>query len=119
MTGTVEDEAALVAALRDGEEAVFAVLVERYTPSLLRVARGYVPSHETAEEVVHEASKARGIRGRRSVDAEIAAYTTLGSVKDDALDPAYRDRLLNAFRDWRQIPSSAKAYLFRAPSSCV
>lgn len=26
---------------------------------------------------------------------------TLGSVKDDALDPTYRDKLLNAFRDWR------------------
>ena len=26
---------------------------------------------------------------------------TLGGVGDDALDPAYRDKLLNAFRDWR------------------
>ena len=107
MTGTVErdsaDEAALVVALRDGDEAVFARLVDRYTPSLLRVARGYVPSHEIAEEVVQETwiallkgisnfegrsslrtwlftiminiAKARGIRERRSVDAEIAAFT--------------------------------------------
>lgn len=107
MTGTVEKdsagEAALVAALRDGDEAVFADLVDRYTPSLLRVARGYVPSHEIAEEVVQDAwialltgiskfegrsslrtwlftiminiAKARGIRERRSADAEIAAFT--------------------------------------------
>jgi RNA polymerase sigma-70 factor (ECF subfamily) len=54
MTGTVRDEAAIVAALRDGNETVFAELVDRYTPSLLRVARGYVPSHEIAEEVVQE-----------------------------------------------------------------
>jgi RNA polymerase sigma-70 factor (ECF subfamily) len=67
------------------------------------VARGYVPSHEIAEEVVQEAwiallkgiskfegrsslrtwlftvminiAKARGIRERRTVDAEIAAFT--------------------------------------------
>ena len=107
MTGTVEKdsagEAALVAALRDGDEAVFADLVDRYTPSLLRVARGYVPSHEIAEEVVQDAwiallkgiskfegrsslrtwlftiminiAKARGMRERRNADAEIAAFS--------------------------------------------
>ncbi|MGE5695884.1 MAG: anti-sigma factor family protein [Candidatus Sericytochromatia bacterium] len=26
---------------------------------------------------------------------------TLGSVKDDELDPPYRDKLLSAFREWR------------------
>ena len=103
MTGTVEDDAALVAALRDGDETVFAQLVDRYSPAMLRVARGYVPSHEIAEEVVQEAwlallkgiskfegrsslrtwlftvminiAKTRGIRERRSADAEIAAFT--------------------------------------------
>ena len=103
MTGTVEDDAALVAALRDGDETVFAQLVDRYSPAMLRVARGYVPSHEIAEEVVQETwiallkgiskfegrsslrtwlftvminiAKTRGIRERRSADAEIAAFT--------------------------------------------
>ncbi len=102
MPGTV-DESALVAALQTGDEAVFAELVDQYSPSMLRVARGYVPSHEIAEEVVQETwiallkgiskfegrstirtwlftvminiAKARGIRERRDADAEIAAYT--------------------------------------------
>jgi RNA polymerase sigma-70 factor (ECF subfamily) len=102
MTGTV-DETALIAALRDGDEAAFAQLVDQHTPSMLRVARGYVPSREIAEEVVQETwiallkgihnfegrsslrtwlfavminiAKARGVRERRDADAEIAAFT--------------------------------------------
>src|SRR3954468_4359328 len=102
MTETV-DETTLIAALRDGDEAAFAQLVDRHTPSMLRVARGYVPSREIAEEVVQETwlalfkgignfegrsslrtwlfavminiAKARGVRERRDSDAAIAAYT--------------------------------------------
>jgi RNA polymerase sigma-70 factor (ECF subfamily) len=55
MTRATGEEAALVAALKDGDEAAFAQLVDRHTPSMLRIARGYVRSHETAEEVVQEA----------------------------------------------------------------
>jgi RNA polymerase sigma-70 factor (ECF subfamily) len=97
------DETTLITALRDGDEAVFAQLVDQHTPALLSVARGYVPSHEIAEEVVQETwiallkgidhfegrsslrtwlfavminiAKARGIRERRGVDAEMAAFT--------------------------------------------
>ena len=53
MTATV-DESALIAALCDGDEAAFAQLVDQHAPSMLRVARGYVPSREIAEEVVQE-----------------------------------------------------------------
>jgi RNA polymerase sigma-70 factor, ECF subfamily len=102
MTGTV-DESAVIAALRDGDETAFAQLVDQHTPSLLRVARGYVPSREIAEEVVQETwiallkgidnfegrsslrtwlftvminiAKARGVRERRDMDTAIAAYT--------------------------------------------
>ncbi|HJR18456.1 MAG TPA: sigma-70 family RNA polymerase sigma factor [Actinomycetota bacterium] len=49
------DERALVAALRAGDEAAFMTLVERYGPSMLRVARTFVPSPAVAEEVVQEA----------------------------------------------------------------
>jgi RNA polymerase sigma-70 factor, ECF subfamily len=102
MTETI-DETTLVAALRDGDERVFGQLVDRHTPSMLRVARGYVSSHEIAEEVVQETwiallkgidkfegrsslrtwlfsvminiAKARGIRERRDADAVMLAFT--------------------------------------------
>ena len=44
----------LVERARGGDEAAFAALVRRHTPSLLRVARGYVDSQADAEEVVQE-----------------------------------------------------------------
>ena len=103
VTTTAGDETALVGALRAGDEAVFAELVDRHTPSMLRVARGYVRSHEIAEEVVQEAwiallkgiakfegrsslrtwlftvlinvAKARGLRERRNADVEVLAFT--------------------------------------------
>jgi len=102
MIATV-DESTLIAGLRDGDEAAFARLVDQHTPSMLRVARGYVPSREIAEEVVQETwialvrgidrfegrsslktwlftvmsniAKARGVRERRDQEAAIAAAT--------------------------------------------
>lgn len=102
MTAAV-DESKLIAALREGDQTAFAQLVDRHTPSMLRVARGYVPSHEIAEEVVQETwialvkgidrfegrsslrtwlfsvminiAKTRGVKERRDADAAIAAYT--------------------------------------------
>lgn len=100
---TADDEAALIAALRAGEQDAFCQLVDTYTPAMLRVARGYVPSHAIAEEVVQETwialvrgidrfagrsslktwlftvmsniAKARGVRERRDHQAVIAAAT--------------------------------------------
>jgi RNA polymerase sigma-70 factor (ECF subfamily) len=97
------DDAPLIAGLRAADERAFATLVDRHAAAMLRVARGYVPSHEIAEEVVQEAwiavlkgidrfegrsslrtwlfavminiAKARGVRERRDADAAIAAYT--------------------------------------------
>ena len=45
---------ALVERLRAGDEEAFMTLVRRLSPSLLRVARMYVPSQAVAEEVVQE-----------------------------------------------------------------
>ena len=103
MTPPVTDEDALVTALRGGDEAAFAALVERHTPSMLRVAAGYVPNHQIAEEVVQETwiallkgidgfegrsslrtwlftvmvniAKQRGLRERRDTDARVLAFT--------------------------------------------
>lgn len=107
-------EAALVTALRGGDEEAFAALVEQHTPAMLGVARGYVPTHEIAEEVVQETwiallkgvdrfegrsslrtwlftvtvniAKTRGIRERRDADVQVLAAT------GGTVDPArFRD----------------------------
>src|SRR5258705_1600974 len=110
MTRTAGDEEALVAALKGGDESAFVELVDRHAPAMLRVARGYVPSREIAEEVVQETwiallkgigsfegrsslrtwlftvlvniAKQRGARERRDADAEIAAHAGI------TVDPA-------------------------------
>lgn len=102
-TTTPAGEEGLVAALRARDEAAFAELVDKHTPAMLRVARGYVASREIAEEVVQEAwiallkgidtfegrsslrtwlftvliniAKTRGVRERREKDLQIAAFT--------------------------------------------
>jgi RNA polymerase sigma-70 factor (ECF subfamily) len=48
------DEAALVAALRTGDQATFARLVDELNPALLRLALAHVPSRAVAEEVVQD-----------------------------------------------------------------
>lgn len=48
------DEAALLAALRRGDESAFAALIERYHPALVRLALLYVPSRAVAEDVAQE-----------------------------------------------------------------
>lgn len=103
MTRTAGDETALIAALKDGDESAFAELVDCHTPAMLRVARGYVPSREIAEEVVQEAwiallkgvgsfegrsslrtwlftvminiAKRRGMREQRDADVAVMAFT--------------------------------------------
>jgi RNA polymerase sigma-70 factor (ECF subfamily) len=103
VTRAAGDEDALIAALKGGDESAFAALVDRHAPGMLRVARGYVPSREIAEEVVQETwiallkgigsfegrsslrtwlftvliniAKRRGVRERRDADVAVMAYT--------------------------------------------
>ena len=49
------DEAAVLSALRAGDEAAFTRLVEMYHTSMVRLATAYVPSYAVAEEVAQEA----------------------------------------------------------------
>jgi RNA polymerase sigma-70 factor (ECF subfamily) len=58
-------DALLVARLRDRDEATFHSLVTAWSPLMVRVARGYVASTATAEEVVQETWLAvvRGLDG--------------------------------------------------------
>jgi len=48
------DDAAVIAALRAGDEGVFADLMRMYNASLLRVAQIYVASRSVAEDVVQD-----------------------------------------------------------------
>ena len=50
-----DDEAELLVALRHGDEHAFASLVDRYHPSMVRIARAYVATNEAAEDVVQDA----------------------------------------------------------------
>ncbi len=50
-----QQDLALVAALRRGDETAFMMLVERYQPAMLRIARMYVSTHAVAEDVVQDA----------------------------------------------------------------
>jgi len=48
------DDQELVERARGGDEEAFALLVRRYSPMLLRLARMYVPTDALAEDVVQE-----------------------------------------------------------------
>jgi RNA polymerase sigma-70 factor, ECF subfamily len=50
-----ESDLEIVRALRAGDETAFMMLVDRYRPSMLRIARMYVSSPAVAEEVVGDA----------------------------------------------------------------
>jgi RNA polymerase sigma-70 factor (ECF subfamily) len=131
MTRATRDETALVAALRARDEAAFAELVDLHTPSMLRVARGYVPSAAIAEEVVQETwialltsidgfegrsslrtwlfavminiAKRRGARERRDVDVAVVAHT--GGTVDPARFRAAGDEWPGHWRA-SQVPSA-------------
>lgn len=64
-TSTTGKDWNLVCALRDGDEAAFAALLERYHAPLVRLAALYVPNLAVAEEVVQETwvGVLRGIDG--------------------------------------------------------
>ena len=49
------DDAGQLALLRAGDRAAFEAIVRSWSPAMLRVARQYVHSHASAEEVVQEA----------------------------------------------------------------
>jgi RNA polymerase sigma-70 factor (ECF subfamily) len=85
-TPGLEDEWALVAALRLGDEAAFLALVKRYHRAMVRIARVYLRSDATAEDAVQEAwlGVLKGIddfEGRASVKSwifRITAYCAKG-----------------------------------------
>jgi RNA polymerase sigma-70 factor (ECF subfamily) len=55
MPTTGDPEAEMLARLRAGDEAMFAELVDRWSPSMLRIARAYVSNPQSAEDAVQDA----------------------------------------------------------------
>lgn len=51
----MQEDPALLARLRAGDDAAFAEVVRAWSPAMLRVARAHVHTHASAEEVVQEA----------------------------------------------------------------
>jgi RNA polymerase sigma-70 factor, ECF subfamily len=112
MKGLAQSQVELLEALRAGDEAVFARLVDELSPGLLRLARVYVSTDSAAEEVVQETwigvlkgldgfearstlktwvfrilvnvAKTRGVRDARSVPFSSLDVT---AGEDRALDP--------------------------------
>jgi RNA polymerase sigma-70 factor, ECF subfamily len=127
----VADDHALVERLRAGDEEAFMDLVVRWSPSMLRVARMYVPSQAVAEEVVQETwlgvlqgigrfegrsslrtwvfsilvnrARTRGERERRTIPfAALAGVETEGEF--EAVDPARFVREGDAVGAWAAPP---------------
>jgi RNA polymerase sigma-70 factor (ECF subfamily) len=127
----VADDHALVERLRAGDEEAFMNLVVRWSPSMLRVARMYVPSQAVAEEVVQETwlgvlqgigrfegrsslrtwvfsilvnrARTRGERERRTIPfAALAGVETEGDF--EAVDPARFVREGDAVGAWAAPP---------------
>ncbi len=52
--GDLPHDDAIVGRLRDGDEAAFAIVLDAWTRGMLRAARVYVATHDSAEDVVQD-----------------------------------------------------------------
>jgi RNA polymerase sigma-70 factor (ECF subfamily) len=121
---TAPQDIQLIAALRHGDEAAFAGLVERYHATMIRLALLYVSSQAVAEEVVQETwlevfrgldrfegrsslktwlfriltnvAKSRGQREARSVP-----FSALGTPQDAPLEPAAVPERFRVSEPWK------------------
>ena len=93
------EEAALVAALRRGDEAAFLELVNRYQPLMLRVARGYVRDPRAAEDVVQETWLA--------VLEGVDRFEARASLKTWMFRILVKRAITRAGKDRRQVPFSS------------
>jgi RNA polymerase sigma-70 factor (ECF subfamily) len=97
----LSDDQELVAALKRGDEAVFAALVDAWSPGLMRVARMYVRDRQVAEEVVQET----WIAVLRGIDR----FEGRSSLRTWVYRIAMNTAKTRAQREARSIPFSAAA----------
>ena len=126
------EEVVLVDALRRGEAQAFASLIERYHPSLLRLAMSYVATREAAEDVVQETwlgvlkgidrfearsslktwifrilvnrAKTKGVRERRSVP--FSSLDGVGDEQQASVDPSRFQEGTRSAGAWSAPPES-------------
>jgi RNA polymerase sigma-70 factor, ECF subfamily len=91
----------LIAALRRGDPDAFALLVDRHSPAMIRVALAYVPSHGAAEEVVQETWIAV-IRGLDRFEGRSALKTWIFRILTNVA-------MRSGARERRSVPFSALA----------
>jgi RNA polymerase sigma-70 factor, ECF subfamily len=95
------DEAAVIAALKDGDESVFLALVRRHHTLMLRVARGYVRDDRAAEDVAQETWLA--------VLEGIDRFEGRASLKTWIFRILVKRAITRSHKDRRQVPFSALA----------
>jgi len=112
--GVLPADAVIVARLRAGDDAMFAVLVDSWSPGMLRAARAFVGDDHAAQDVVQEAwlgvvrgigafqersslrtwvyrilvnrAKTRGVRDSRTVP--VSSFAPTGEDAGPTVDPA-------------------------------
>lgn len=104
---TAVDEALLVESLRMGDETAFTLLVERYHPSLVRVAGLYIHDEAAAEELAQETWLAvlKGLsnfEGRSSLKTWIFTILT-----NKAKTRGQREKRSLVFSDFEDLASDA------------
>jgi RNA polymerase sigma-70 factor (ECF subfamily) len=97
----VVDETDLLEALRHGDQDAFAALVDANSPWMMRLARSYVSTRASAEDVVQEAWL-RCLRGLEGFQARSSLRTWLFAIVTNC-------SLRRAERDARSVPFSELA----------
>ena len=104
-------DAQLLDALRSGDEKTFAGLVREYHPSLVRVARIYVSTQSTAEEVAQE-TWLGVLKGLERFEGRSSLRTWIFSILTNIAKTRAR-------RDGRTLPFSALQDPARVPEAAV
>jgi RNA polymerase sigma-70 factor (ECF subfamily) len=111
MARAAAGEAELLEALRAGDEEAFRALVREYQPSLVRVARIYVPTQAAAEEVAAETWLAV-VNGLSRFEGRSSLRTWIFRILTNIAKT-------RAVRDGRTLPFSALSDPGRVPEAAV